>query len=74
MAPNLTNKSNKVFKKTRSEKGFKQELINFRKFIEKNCENVGDNFTREARNIHYDKKKIQGNIWQSYNRGDLRVN
>jgi len=60
MSPNLTNKSNKLSKKTKSEKGFKQELVNFRKFIEKNCENVGDNFTREARNIHYDKKTSKG--------------
>ena len=24
------------------------------KLIEKNCKNVGENFTREARSIHYD--------------------
>ena len=60
MAPNLTYKSNKVSKKTKSEKDFKQQLINFRKYIENNCENVGDNFTREARNIHYDKKTSKG--------------
>ena len=26
----------------------------------KNCKNVGENFTREARSIHYDKKVSQG--------------
>ena len=31
-----------------------------RKYIEKNCKNVGENFTREARSIHYDKKTSQG--------------
>ena len=60
MAPNLSSKSNKVFKKTKLEKDIKKQLLNFRKYIEKNCKNVGENFTREARNIHYDKKNSQG--------------
>ena len=60
MAPNLSSKSNKVFKKNQLEKNIKKQLMNFRKYIEKNCKNVGENFTREARNIHYDKKSSQG--------------
>ena len=60
MAPNLSSKSNKVFKKTKLEKDIKKQLLNFRKYIEKNCKNVGENFTREARNVHYDKKSSQG--------------
>ena len=59
MAPNLSSKSNKVFKKTKLEKNIKKQLLNFRKYIEKNCKNVGENFTREARSIHYDKKTSQ---------------
>ena len=60
MAPNLSSKSNKVFKKTKLEKNIKKQLLDFRKYIEKNCKNVGENFTREARSIHYDKKTSQG--------------
>ena len=60
MAPNLTSKSNKVFKKNKLEKSIKKQLLNFRRYIEKNCKNVGENFTKEARCIHYDKKKSQG--------------
>ena len=60
MAPNLSSKSNKVFKKTKLEKKIKKQLLDFRKYIEKNCKNVGENFTREARNIHYDKKSSKG--------------
>ena len=56
MAPNLTSKSNKVFKKNILEKSIKKQLLNFRRYIEKNCINVGENFTKEARSIHYDKK------------------
>ena len=60
MAPNLSSKSNKISKKTKFEKNIKKQLLDFRKYIEKNCKNVGDNFTREARNIHYDKKSSKG--------------
>ena len=60
MAPNLSSKSNKTSKKTRIEKDLKKQLINVRRYIEKNCKNVGDNFTQEARNIHYDKKNSKG--------------
>ena len=59
MAPNLPNKSNRIFKKTKLEKKIKKQLLDFRKYIEKNCKNVGENFTREARSIHYDKNTSQ---------------
>ena len=60
MAPNLPSKSNKISKKTKLEKNIKEQLLDFRKYIEKNYKNGGENFTREARNIHYDKKSSQG--------------
>ena len=60
MAPNLPRKSNKISKKNKLEKNIKKQLINFRKYIEKNCKNVGKRFTQEARSIHYDKKTSQG--------------
>jgi len=60
MSPNLTSKSNKSSVKKNIERNIRKELLNFRKYIEKNCKNVGDNFTREARNIHYDKKNSKG--------------
>ena len=60
MAPNLSSKLNKNTKKFKLEKKIKKELIDFRRYIEKNCKNVGDNFTQEARSIHYDKKTSKG--------------
>tara|TARA_Y100000590_G_scaffold289923_1_gene326324 strand:+ start:2400 stop:2816 length:417 start_codon:yes stop_codon:yes gene_type:complete len=60
MAPNLSSKSNKISKKTKIEKNIKKQLLNIRKYIEKNCKDVGENFTHEARSIHYDKKGSQG--------------
>ena len=38
MAPNLSSKSNKFEKKMR------KQLLDFKKYIEKNCKNVGTNF------------------------------
>ena len=60
MAPNLPSKSNKISKKTKFEKNLKKQLLDFRKYIEKNCVDVGENFSREARSIHYDKKNSKG--------------
>ena len=60
MAPNLPSKSNKIQKNSKIEKNIRRDLISFRKYVEKNCKNVGENFTREARSIHYDKKTSQG--------------
>ena len=60
MTPNLSSKSNKVSKTAKLERDIKNQLVEFRKYIEKNCKNVGENFAQEARNIHYDKKTSQG--------------
>ena len=60
MAPNLFSKSNETSKKTKVEKNIKKQLLEFRKYIEKNCKNVGVNFPQEARSIHYDKKTSKG--------------
>ena len=60
MSPNLPVKSQKNSKKVQLEQNVKKQLLNFRRYIEKNCKNVGDNFPQEARNIHYDKKTSKG--------------
>ena len=60
MSPNLPIKSEKKSKKVQLEQNIKKQLLNFRRYIEKNCKDVGDNFPQEARNIHYDKKTSKG--------------
>ena len=60
MAPNLKSKSNRMLEKTKTEKKIQRQLVNFRKYIEKNCKYVGENFTQEARSIYYDKKSSKG--------------
>ena len=60
MSPNLPRKSNKNFKRNKLKKDIKKQLVEFRRYIEKNCKDVGDNFPQEARSIHYDKKNSKG--------------
>ena len=60
MAPNLTSKSNKILTDSKVNKKIKKQLIEFRRYIEKNCKNVGENFSKEARSMHYDKKTSKG--------------
>ena len=60
MAPNLFSKTNNSSKNTNLEIKVKKQLLDLRRYIEKNCKNVGDNFPREARSIHYDKKTSKG--------------
>ena len=60
MAPNLFSKTNKTSKNINLEKKIKKQLLDLRRYIEKNCKDVGNNFPREARSIHYDKKTSKG--------------
>ena len=60
MAPRLSRKSNQILKKNKLRRNIKKQLVDFKKYIEKNCEDVGERFPQEARNIHYDKKTSKG--------------
>ena len=58
MAPMVSgaNKDNDLIKENRFLKNEKKKLIEIRKYIENNFENVGDNFSKKVREIYYDKK------------------
>jgi hypothetical protein len=58
MAPMVSGKKKDadLTKANRFLKNKKKELIEIRKFIENNFENVGDNFSQKVREIYYDKK------------------
>ena len=59
MSPLVLNKEEKTKKEKSLEdfKKVKKELVKIRKFVEKNYENVGKNFSREVRNVYYDNRK-----------------
>ena len=58
MAPMVssTNKDNDLIKGNKFLKSEKKKLIEIRKYIENNFENVGSNFSKKVREIYYDKK------------------
>ena len=63
MAPNVLNNLNESsYAKNKEEeklKYFKNKMKKYQKFIKNNLEYVGENFTYEARSIHYNSKKKQ---------------
>ena len=60
MSPRLNSKSNKILKKTKIQRKIKKQLADLKRYIEKNCEDVGERFPQEARSIHYDGKTSRG--------------
>lgn len=60
MAPNLSSSTKKNDKTINNEKIIRNKLIEFRRFVEKNCKYVGENFSEEARTIHYNKNTSKG--------------
>ncbi len=59
MSPMVSSKKNAITfldHKNKELLSEKKNLIKLRKFVEKNFEFVGDNFSKEIRNIYYDKK------------------
>ena len=61
MSPNIVGKE-KIEEKKFNTKEFnkiKKDLLKIKKFVEKNFEFVGDKFSKEVREIYYDKKKKQ---------------
>ena len=64
MAPNLNVKSqskkNSIEKKNDiAQINLEKKIKKFKKFVEKNTENVGKNFAEEARKIYYGEKKAR---------------
>ena len=59
MSPNIVG-NKKIEEKKFNQKEFnkiKKDLLNIRKFVEKNFKFVGDKFPKEVRKIYYDNKK-----------------
>ena len=63
MAPSIINNKNKN-NNSNSKKylEIKNKLKEYKKFIKNNFDYVGDNFTNEARSIHYNNKKRKKGI------------
>ena len=64
MTPNLFSKNNKIdTQENKKILEIKNKLKEYKKFVEKNLDYVGDNFAYEARSIHYGGKKRKKGIY-----------
>ena len=73
MAPNIST-SKKLTDKNNEKRFFtiKKKLKQYQNFIRKNFEYVGDNFTYEARSLHYDKKNKKRGIYGKASLEDVK--
>ena len=55
--PNVAVKKGSLKSEEKVLKELKSKITEVKRFIEKNCDYVGDQFSYEARRIHYDKTK-----------------
>ena len=60
MTPNVSSSKEIDNINYKFQKKIKNKIIEYQKFIKKNCKYVGDNFAQEARSIYYDKKETKG--------------
>jgi len=72
MTPNLSN--SKKVEEIKNYKKFnkvKNKIKEYQKFVKNNFEYVGDNFTFEARSIHYNKKNTNKGIYGNATLNDI---
>ena len=74
MSPNVLNSKKEKSEIIKNEKyvKVKNKIKEYQKFIKNNFEYVGDNFTYEARLIHYNKKKTQKGIYGNATQKDVK--
>ena len=73
MSPNFFSKNNKIT--TQDEKKvleIKNKLKEYKKFVEKNLDYVGDDFAYEARSIHYGGKKRKKGIYGKASKEEIK--
>ena len=61
MAPNVSSSKKINNINYKFQKNIKKKIIEYQKFIKKNCKYVGDNFAQEARSIYYNEKETKDN-------------
>ena len=73
MAPNLFSNNNKIDNhENKKILEIKNKLKEYKKFVEKNLDYVGDNFAYEARSIHYGGKKRKKGIYGKASNQDIK--
>ena len=62
----------KINNQTQSYKKAKELILKYQKFVKKNFDYVGENFTYEARSLHYKNKKSSKGIYGTTTKEDLK--
>ena len=61
MAPNVLNSKKDTFEKNRKLNKIRKKIKEYQKFVKRNFDYVGDNFSHKARSLYYsDNKKLKG--------------
>tara|TARA_B100000965_G_C19327406_1_gene641422 strand:+ start:208 stop:564 length:357 start_codon:yes stop_codon:yes gene_type:complete len=72
MTPNVFNSKKKAITTNNKFNEIKKKIKEYQKFVEKNFNYVGDNFTYEARSIHYNKNKNKKGIYGNASPDEIR--
>ena len=74
MAPNIMTAKQKLENNLKMKKNnkIKKKILEFQNFIEKNFENVGDDFAYKARSLHYDNKKNKRGIYGNASQNQIK--
>ena len=74
MAPNIMTANQKLENNLKMKKNnkIKKKILEFQNFIEKNFENVGDDFAYKARSLHYDNKKNKRGIYGNASQNQIK--
>ena len=74
MAPNIMTAKQKLENNLKMKKNnkIKKKILEFQNFIEKNFENVGDDFAYKARSLHYDNKKNKRGIYGNASKNQIK--
>tara|TARA_B100000945_G_C20084043_1_gene458136 strand:+ start:58 stop:336 length:279 start_codon:yes stop_codon:yes gene_type:complete len=63
MSPNVISSKENLIKRSNKNERIRKKILEFQNFVKKNLEYVGDNFSYEARSIHYNNKKNKKGIY-----------
>ena len=74
MSPSVFRPKNnvKIDNQELKNKKIKKTIIEYKNFIKKNFDYVGENFAYEARSIHYRNKKISRGVYGTASKEDLK--
>ena len=63
MSPNVISSKENLIKSSNKNEKIRKKILKIQNFVKKNLEYVGDNFSYEARSIHYNNKKNKKGIY-----------